>query len=59
MLDIPCKSHRDKKQVEHKIDVLLKIKPSFFIESNFGQAKAIFGGTKVPVLCTDERILLT
>ena len=57
MWDISCKSHRDKRYVKHKEKVLLSLKPNFYIESDLKQSKYLFGATRIPILCTDERIL--
>jgi orotate phosphoribosyltransferase len=52
--DIPSKEERNGKFIEHKVDVLLKIKPTEYWESSYEQAKKIWETTKIPTICIDE-----
>jgi orotate phosphoribosyltransferase len=55
--NIKSKQERNGRHAEHKIGVLLKIKPEFFWESSFWEAKQIWENTRIPTLCIDEMIL--
>jgi len=44
--------------VSFKINILKSAKPEWFWESNFREAHEINKQTKIPVLCTDEMVLL-
>lgn len=54
--DIPSKAERKGRFVEHKREVLLKIKPSEYWESSYEEAKAIWEGTRIPTICIGEMI---
>ncbi len=54
--DIPSKEDRNGKFTEHKVDVLLKIKPTEYWESSYDQAKKIWESTRIPTICIDEMI---
>ena len=54
--DIASKDDRSGKFAEHKIDVLLKIKPVVYWESSYHQAKKIWESTRIPTICIDEMI---
>ena len=55
--NIKSKQDRKGQHAVHKIEVLLKIKPEFFWESSFWEAKQIWESTSIPTLCVDEMIL--
>ncbi|MCK5306303.1 MAG: hypothetical protein KAJ66_04150 [Candidatus Omnitrophica bacterium] len=55
--NIESKQKRYGKYAQRKIELLLKIKPSIFWESSFGEAKKIWKVTKIPTLCIDEMVL--
>lgn len=54
--DIQSKEDRKRRFSEHKIDVLLKIKPELYWESNYHQSKKIWKSTGIPTICIDEMI---
>ncbi len=54
--DIPSKEYRNGKFIEHKVDILLKIKPSEYWESSYNQANKIWEATKIPTISIDEMI---
>ena len=58
MWDLPAKSARQGRFAQHKIDVLLRIKPDMYWESNWEQAQRIWEDTRIPTLCIDEMIML-
>lgn len=57
--NIQTKEERKGRYAERKIEILLKIKPEMFWESNLGQAEQIWAKTKIPTLCVDEMILFS
>lgn len=46
------------KFTRHKIKTLIETKPDIYWESNYKQAKEIWKSTKIPILCTDEMVLV-
>jgi uncharacterized HAD superfamily protein/hypoxanthine phosphoribosyltransferase len=44
--------------IQHKVDLLLKIKPAWFWESSYTEAKVIHEKTGLPVLCVDTMRLI-
>ena len=58
MWNLPDKKFRTN-SAEYKSRELLKLKPEWYWESNFGEAKQIWKKTKIPVLCFDKMILLS
>jgi uncharacterized HAD superfamily protein len=59
MWDIPSKRERKGRYAENKIEVLSKIKPSVFWESNYRQAMQIWEATRIPTICIDKMILVS
>jgi adenine/guanine phosphoribosyltransferase-like PRPP-binding protein len=57
--NISSKKERAGKYAQHKIEILLKIKPDIVWESSFAEAKQIWEATKIPTLCIDEMILFS
>ena len=55
--NISSKGERNGKQVQHKVNELLKIKPDIFWESSLYEAKLIWKATNIPTICIDEMIL--
>lgn len=58
MWDVPNKGLRGENFADHKIDMLLKLKPDLFWESDLKQAERIWQATRIPTLCVDEMTLL-
>lgn len=54
--DITSKENRKGKFIKHKVDVLLKTKPTEYWESSYDQAVKIWEATKIPTICIDEMI---
>ncbi len=57
--DVQSKQERYGKHAQHKIEVLLKIKPDMFWESSLAETKQIWKATKIPTICIDEMILFS
>ena len=56
--NLPSKDQRNGKHAEYKITNLLKLKPDLVFESSSLEAKKIWAGTHIPVLCVDEMELM-
>ena len=59
MWDLPTKSERRGRFAQHKVDMLLRVKPDMFWESNWDQSQAIWKRTRIPTLCIDQMTLLS
>ncbi len=59
MWDLPSKNERRGRFARHKVELLLRIKPDMFWESNWDQSQTIWNETRIPTLCIDEMTLLS
>jgi len=51
------KEKKKGRKTRHKIETLLKIKPKFYWESSYGEAKDIWESTKIPTICVESKTL--
>lgn len=57
--DLPSINDRHGRFAKYKAEILLRIKPDVYWESNFNEAKQIYDSTRIPTLCVDRMIMFS